>query len=395
MQNRLDNALNSGASQLAGGLGQLNAQVPTLTTGIARLANGTGQLTANSAALNSGASQLAGGLGQLNAQVPTLTSGIGQLANGTSQLAANSAALRSGASQLAGGLGQLNAQVPTLTSGVNQLADGTKQLAANSPQLTSGAAKLSQGSDKLATALAKGATQVNDNTKNVTSKTSNMFASPTELKHTNYSYVPNYGYALAPYMLSVALYVGALVFNLVYPIRRLSDPDATATEWWASKLAIGAIMATGTSVVEILLMMASGLQPEHLGATLINAWFFALASTYIVMFLAIAFGNIGRFIGIIFLVLQLGSCGGSFPIQITRAMGGFFQLINPFLPMTYSVYGFREALTSGLGSNQILISVGVQLIYIVVAVGLLWVAMNIERSKVTYVDVNDQEELNA
>ncbi len=384
-------ALTSGASKLAGGLGQLNGQVPTLTGGINQLASGTGQLVANSNALTSGANQLAGGLGQLNAQVPTLTGGIDQLAAGTSQLAANSAALRSGASQLAGGLGQMNAQVPTLTSGVNQLANGTQQLNANSPKLAAGATQLEQGNSKLAKALAQGSEQVNDNTKNLSSKTSNMFASPTELKHKSYSYVPNYGYALAPYMLSVALYVGALVFNLVYPVRRLSDPDASATEWWLSKLSVGALVATGTSVVEVLLMMAAGLHPDHLGATLINAWFFALASTFIVMFLAVAFGNIGRFLGIIFLVIQLGSCGGSFPIQVTRAMGGFFQMVNPFLPMTYSVYGFRESLTSGLGANQVWISVGVQLIYIIASIALLWVAMNAERSKVTYVDVEAQD----
>lgn len=352
---------------------------------------GAQTLTSNSSALTSGANQLAGGLGQLNAQVPTLTGGINQLASGTSQLAANSAALRSGASQLAGGLGQMNAQVPTLTSGVGQLANGTQQLNANSPKLAAGATQLEQGNSKLAKALAQGSEQVNDNTKNLSSKTSNMFASPTELKHKSYSYVPNYGYALAPYMLSVALYVGALVFNLVYPVRRLSDPDASATEWWLSKLSVGALVATGTSVVEVLLMMAAGLHPDHLGATLINAWFFALASTFIVMFLAVAFGNIGRFLGIIFLVIQLGSCGGSFPIQVTRAMGGFFQMVNPFLPMTYSVYGFRESLTSGLGANQVWISVGVQLIYIIASIVLLWVAMNAERSKVTYVDVEAQD----
>lgn len=348
-------------------------------------------LTSKNGELTSGANQLAGGLGQLNAQVPTLTGGINQLASGTSQLAANSNALRSGASQLAGGLGQMNAQVPTLTSGVDQLANGTQQLNANSPKLAAGATQLEQGNSKLAKALAQGSEQVNDNTKNLSSKTSNMFASPTELKHKSYSYVPNYGYALAPYMLSVALYVGALVFNLVYPVRRLSDPDASATEWWLSKLSVGALVATGTSVVEVLLMMAAGLHPDHLGATLINAWFFALASTFIVMFLAVAFGNIGRFLGIIFLVIQLGSCGGSFPIQVTRAMGGFFQMVNPFLPMTYSVYGFRESLTSGLGANQVWISVGVQLIYIIASIVLLWVAMNAERSKVTYVDVEAQD----
>lgn len=382
--------LRTGANELSKGSNTLSTKVTEYTLGVDQAYAGANKLVANNQALTSGANQLAGGLGQLNAQVPTLTGGIDQLASGTSQLAANSAALRSGASQLAGGLGQMNAQVPTLTSGVNQLANGTQQLNANSPKLADGATQLEQGNSKLAKALAQGSEQVNDNTKNLSSKTSNMFASPTELKHKSYSYVPNYGYALAPYMLSVALYVGALVFNLVYPVRRLSDPDASATEWWLSKLSVGALVATGTSVVEVLLMMAAGLHPDHLGATLLNAWFFALASTFIVMFLAVAFGNIGRFLGIIFLVIQLGSCGGSFPIQVTRAMGGFFQMVNPFLPMTYSVYGFRESLTSGLGANQVWISVGVQLIYIIASIALLWVAMNAERSKVTYVDVEDQ-----
>ena len=382
--------LRTGANELSKGSNTLSTKVTEYTLGVDKAYAGAQLLTSKNGELTSGANQLAGGLGQLNAQVPTLTGGIDQLAFGTSQLAANSAALRSGASQLAGGLGQMNAQVPTLTSGVNQLANGTQQLNANSPKLAAGATQLEQGNSKLAKALAQGSEQVNDNTKNLSSKTSNMFASPTELKHKSYSYVPNYGYALAPYMLSVALYVGALVFNLVYPVRRLSDPDASATEWWLSKLSVGALVATGTSVVEVLLMMAAGLHPDHLGATLINAWFFALASTFIVMFLAVAFGNIGRFLGIIFLVIQLGSCGGSFPIQVTRAMGGFFQMVNPFLPMTYSVYGFRESLTSGLGANQVWISVGVQLIYIIASIALLWVAMNAERSKVTYVDVEAQ-----
>ena len=102
-------------------------------------------LTSKNGELTSGANQLAGGLGQLNAQVPTLTGGIDQLAAGTSQLAANSAALRSGANQLAGGLGQMNAQVPTLTSGVDQLANGTQQLNANSPKLAAGATQLEIG----------------------------------------------------------------------------------------------------------------------------------------------------------------------------------------------------------------------------------------------------------
>lgn len=349
---------------------KLNDGVKIYTDGVSSATNGINTLANKNGILTTGSAQLAGGIGQMNAQIPALTSGVNQLANG--------------GNQLAGGLGQLNAQVPTLTNGINQLANGTQQLAANSGQLIDGANKISEGNGTLAKSLSAGAKEVNS--QNLNSANANMFAAPTTLKHKNYSYVPNYGYALAPYMLSVALYVGALVFNLVYPIRRLSTPDGSATEWFFSKVAIGAVVAIGNAVVEVGLMMLAGLHPDHPAATFMNAISFSLAAMFIIMVLAMLFSNPGRFIGMIFLVIQLGACGGSFPIQITKGMNGFFQAINPYLPMTYSVYGFRESLSSGLGSSQMTISLTVQLIFIVASLLLLWISMSYLRTsgKVSY-----------
>ena len=372
-----NNDLNAGATKLANGVNGLGANIPELTQGITALYNGTQQLKNNSAMLNSGASQINAGLGQLNDKVPTLASGVDQLAAGTSQLAANSGALRSGAGQLASGLGQLNSQVPTLTDGVSQLAAGTSKLSANSGKLDKGATDVHKGNKKLASALKGGADTV---TKlKLGSANASMFASPTKLKEKHYSYVPNYGYALAPYMLSVALFVGCLVFNLVYPIRRISTEDGSATEWFFSKVAIGALVATGNALVETVLMMVCGLHPDHPVQMIVNAVSFSFTSMFLIMFMAMAFGNPGRFISMILLVIQLGSCGGSFPIEITRGMNGFFQAINPYLPMTYSVYGFREALTSGLGANQVLHSVLIQLIFIAAFLILLYVTMRVIR----------------
>lgn len=372
-----NNDLNAGATKLKNGVDELGAKIPKLTQGITALYNGTQKLKNNSAVLNSGASKINAGLGQLNDKVPALAGGVNQLASGTSQLAANSGALRSGAGQLAAGLGQLNSQVPTLTDGVSQLAAGTSKLAANSGKLDKGATDVHKGNKKLASALKGGADTV---TKlNLGSANASMFASPTKLKEKHYSYVPNYGYALAPYMLSVALFVGCLVFNLVYPIRRISTEDGSATEWFFSKVAIGALVATGNALVETVLMMVCGLHPDHPVQMIVNAVSFSFTSMFLIMFMAMAFGNPGRFISMILLVIQLGSCGGSFPIEITRGMNGFFQAINPYLPMTYSVYGFREALTSGLGANQVLHSVLIQLIFIAAFLILLYVTMRIIR----------------
>ncbi|MFT9005029.1 MAG: YhgE/Pip domain-containing protein [Liquorilactobacillus hordei] len=385
--------INSQVSKMAA-----NSQLPTLIAGIQKYTagvqtayNGANKLADNNSSLTSGASQLATGLGTLNGNVPTLVSGVSQLASGTSELNSNSAALNSGTAQLASGLTQLNSKVPTLSSGVNQLASGTSQLNANSSKLTQGSAKLSDGNKALAKALGKGAKKVN--AVKTSNKTANMFATPSKLTHKNYSTVPNYGYALAPYMLSVALYVGALVFNLVYPIRRLSTPDGTGTEWFLSKIAVGAVVATGTAVIETLLMMAVGLTPDHPFQMILNALVFSFTAMYLIMFLSVAGGNPGRFAAMILLVIQLGGSGGSFPIDITNGMNGFFQAINPFLPMTYSILGFREALTSGLGSNQVLFSVGIMLIFMIASLLLLWATMVTKRKNgsVSYAEPATEE----
>ncbi|MFT8819992.1 MAG: YhgE/Pip domain-containing protein [Liquorilactobacillus nagelii] len=371
-----NSTLNSQISQLVSG-------VSAYTSGADEAATGANTLAANSGTLNSGASQLSSGLGTLNSNVPTLVSGVSQLASGTQTLSNNSSTLNSGASQLASGLTTLNNKVPTLTSGVNQLASGTSQLAANSDKLSTGSAKLTTGNKALAKALNKGAKQVN--AVKTSNKTANMFAAPSNLKHSNYSKVPNYGYALAPYMLSVALFVGSLVFNLVYPIRRMSS-DGTGTEWFLSKVSVGFLVATGNALIETIFMMVFGLVPMHLPSMIINALFFSYSAMFLIMFMSMLGNNPGRFLAMILLVIQLGACGGSFPIQITNGMNGFFQAINPFLPMTYSVLGFRQALNSGLGEHQVIVSVGVLSAFIIVCLFLLWLTMTtfVKKGIVTY-----------
>ncbi|WP_415584379.1 YhgE/Pip family protein [Liquorilactobacillus nagelii] len=364
-------------------INQLVSGVSAYTSGADKAATGANTLAANNSALNSGASQLSSGLGTLNSNVPTLVSGVSQLASGTQTLSNNSSTLNSGASQLASGLTTLNNKVPTLTSGVNQLASGTSQLAANSDKLSTGSAKLTTGNKALAKALNKGAKQVN--AVKTSNKTANMFAAPSNLKHSNYSKVPNYGYALAPYMLSVALFVGSLVFNLVYPIRRMSS-DGTGTEWFLSKVSVGFLVATGNALIETIFMMVFGLVPMHLPSMIINALFFSYSAMFLIMFMSMLGNNPGRFLAMILLVIQLGACGGSFPIQITNGMNGFFQAINPFLPMTYSVLGFRQALNSGLGEHQVIVSVGVLSAFIIVCLFLLWLTMTtfVKKGIVTY-----------
>ena len=122
---------------------------------------------------------------------------------------------------------------------------------------------------------------------------------------------------------------------------------------------------------------------------LANGILFSLAMMFLIMFFSVAFQNPGRFLCMILLVIQLGASGGSFPIEITKGLGGFFQAVNPYLPMTYSIYGFRQALTSGLGASQMITSYSVSLLFLVISLGLLYVAMVVVRPNVEYVEEVD------
>ncbi len=100
-------------------------------------------MAANSAALRRGASQLAGGLGQLNAQVPTLTAGVNQLANGTQQLNANSPKLADGALQ------GLTTDLEKLRTGANELSEGSNTLSTKVTEYTLGVDKAYAGAQTL------------------------------------------------------------------------------------------------------------------------------------------------------------------------------------------------------------------------------------------------------
>ena len=357
------NSLASGAASLQSGMSTAQAGINQYTAGVDTAASGASQLSANSASLTNGANQLQSGVSQY-------TAGVNQANAGTGQLTANSAALVSGANQLATALIQLNAKVPSLVSGVSALASGTQKLVDNSPALVAGTAKLNAGAGELADKLISGAEKVN--AVQPSKKTAKMFAAPTTVKHTNYSYVPNYGHALAPYVLSVALYVGALIFNFVYPIRRVALFGRKASAWWASKLAVGMTSITVMALAEGGIMMLLGLQVLHVPSFFWTLILFGWASMAVVMFLSMTFDNPGRFVAMVLLMLQLGGAGGTFPMQVTMK---FYNVIHWYLPMTYSILGLRNGISGGLGAHYVAFCNSVLLAITIVFVILLLVSM--------------------
>lgn len=323
MPARLEGAihqLSTGATTLNGGLAQYSTGVDQAAAGAHRLNNGIGQYTAGVAQANAGASQLTSNSGQLNA----------------------------GAGQLAGALGQLNNQVPSLVNGFNQLANGTQQLVANSPALLGGIGLLSSGANRLGFALADGAHQLNQ--QQPSAKAAKMFGAPTMLKHNRYSRVPNYGHALAPFIMGTGLFIGVLIFTLEFPSSDILADDQDRLAMVLHELFIAVIASLLMVLVQNLGLMATGLHVQHSFQLYLVGIAYTLAQMAIMQFFTIILGRFGTIIGLLLFVAQLGGAGGMFPMEVTNR---FFNVIHPWLPMTYAINGFRQAITGGFNASYI------------------------------------------
>ncbi|WP_262316186.1 YhgE/Pip family protein [Lacticaseibacillus parakribbianus] len=342
----------AGAKTLAKGLRDLNKKAPGLATGISQLYAGSHKLNAAVPALRGGVSQLYAGSTQLNNAVPALQSGVKQLYDGSVKEA--------------NGLSQLNGQVPALTDGVGQLYDGTQQLTAKNKQLTSGAGQLLAGNTQLSTGLDDGYQQIVAT--KLTNLTAKMFAAPSTDVQLKYTAVKNYGAALAPYVLALALFVAIIIFNFAYPLKRSDDDDRSPMQWLLGKLAVGTLVAAGAALIEATLMLVMMHLPVanvvgFYGITLL----FALAAQYLTMVLTLAFNRVGIFIALG--LLTLSGSGGLFPAETISPL---YEATQKFLPMTYAINGYREVITGGMATSTTVTSV-----IILLAVGLLSLALMI------------------
>lgn len=348
----------------AGQAEQLNVVLNRASSDFGRLSQQLPVLLGDVNQLATGSTSLANGLDEMSSQMPELATGVTQLNAGASQLSTGMRELTEKSPELMAGTDQLTGGATKLSSGVGELTQKSPQLISGVSQLDTGALQLSAGLNE-ATALGA---KANLNEKNI-----EMFADPTQLSLKQYSEVANYGEALSPYIMSLALFVGCLVFNFIFPIRKVSLTGEAASSWWLSKVAIGFVVATSMALIEGTVMLIIGLNVDNIGQFYLIALISAWAYMYLVMFFAMTFDNPGRFISMILLVLQLGGAGGTFPMPLTN---GFFNAIHPYLPMTYSIYGFREAISGGIGAPMFNRSVWVLMMIFVGFVLLLGISMN-------------------
>lgn len=359
--------VNDGVSLVTGGLRTVKSETQTLYAGLQEVQAGFGTEKTKDTVLY-GAYNLSAGLSvltsnndALNTGAATLSAGLGQLANGASQLKTGSTALSSGASQVADGAVDLYNGVVTLKNGTSSLDSGAEELKDGVKTAKDGVDDSVADTNEQLKALDGLADYVGDEP--VTTETE--YVQPVE----------NYGSAFAPYFMCLSLWVGGLmIFFGIYLDYKRKIPSLSKDSKYPVRrgLAFIGISAAQGIALALIIKFALGIVVNNFALLIASCILVSLTFMAIIQFFLMFTGNIGKFVALFLLILQLTSCAGTFPLE---TQSNFFIVINKFLPMTYSTQLFKEAISGTVGSwagkNALVLIAFLAVFVIITAIGMV------------------------
>ncbi|KOY67899.1 YhgE/Pip domain-containing protein [Clostridium sporogenes] len=204
--------------------------------------------------------------------------------------------------------------------------------------------------------------------KNNAKMESDFISNPVEIKENRIYPIPNYGSAMAPFFTTLSLWVGALILVSILSVdvkdikggKKLKVHEKYFGRYFTF-MTIAIFQALIVSLGDIYLLKV---YVSNKPIFILFSIFISIIFSMIIYTLVSVFGNVGKALGVILLVLQISASGGTFPIEVTP---GFFQRINPLLPFTYAVSGMREAV-GGVIEGILLRDVVILVIYFTLSI---------------------------
>ncbi len=385
-----------GAGSLANGAASLRDGTGSLATGARQVSDGAASASAGAQRLADGASQVAAGTGELAgyadqaavasqavtdlvpavrtriverlaaeglsqeqidavlADLDPLGDAIAQ-ANGTvqtavgrvDQLAAGAQQVSSGANELAGGTAQLASGAAQVADGADSAAGGAAQLADGSAQLRDGLGTLTDGTQRLRDGLSAGVERIPASTPELRKAQASTISDPVAVDSSKSSAAANYGAGLAPFFVALAGWIGIYaLFLIVKPVSKravtaLRHPVRITLAGWLTPGLLGAVqMAALLGVLAIALGFSFANPLPTLGIMALAS----LTYTAIILALNVWAGSVGQFLGLVLMVLQLVTAGGTFPWQTLPEP---LQVLHRILPMGYVVDAMRQLMYGG------------------------------------------------
>lgn len=169
-----------------------------------------------------------------------------------------------------------------------------------------------------------------------------FFANPVKLQENKLYHIENYGSAMTPFYTVLSIWVGSLLMSslLTTKVEDEGKKYKPYQKYFGRGLLFVIISLFQTLIITLGDMYVLGTQATSPYRFVIYALLISLLFSSIIYTIVCILGNVGKAVCIVLLVLQLGSSGGTFPIQMTSE---FFQALYPKVPFTYSIGLLREA----------------------------------------------------
>lgn len=395
------NSLNSGADEIYSGTSQLAEKTNTLNTGVSSYIKGVNQLVSSVNATSTQIQKVGEDLANYQqTHNPDALNEAAKILQGMQSSSAGSAqllgTLQSKGTELEQGVNLLNTKVQTLNSGMftlkqgissaktgnEELQKGLKKLSTNSKTIKEGTKQLSNGSSQALSGsqtLLNGTNtfknEINNGIKNTQEELKNLngldeyTSEPVEVDEQDYAQVDSYGVGFAPYFMSISLWVGALIMLIIFyydPEDRFKLLGRNAQNKYL-RAGLYFVISVAQGIVLGFILKAG------LGFGVTNIWLYygtciltSIVFFSILQFLVIKLGDVGKFLGILLLVLQLAASGGTFPIETVPK---FFQSIYKFMPMNYTIRLIKESLIkvdNGMIAKNACILVGIFIVFMAI-----------------------------
>lgn len=197
---------------------------------------------------------------------------------------------------------------------------------------------------------------------------STFLSAPVVLDTTAMYPVGNYGSAMAPFYSVLAIWVGAIVLVAMLKVnldeeRKRELEDLKNHQMYLGRMIFFLIMGllqSGLVCLGDLFFLE--IQCEHPLYFLFAGWITGIVFTIIMYTLTISFGDVGKAVAVVLLVIQVAGSGGTFPIEMTPQ---FFQSVYKLLPFTHAMSAMRECI-GGFYENTYWISLGYLGIYVII-----------------------------
>ena len=271
--------------------------------------------------------------------------------------------VKSSLDELGTSMGDTSSDLSLLMDGLNDSVDGVYDLSSSA---SSDLTQISEALNHSCELLDKAAGKIGDTTgkigemqesgdfsqlEELISGDSNVIgeflAAPVKLKTNQVFKIENYGSSMAPFYSTLSIWIGGIVLVAMLKTSvsekctkglKKVKPHQEYLGRYLVFLIVGLMQSTLICLGDLLYL---GIQCKHPFLFMLAGWFSSIVYVNIIYTLTVSFGDIGKAISVVLLVVQVAGSGGTFPIEVAPA---FFKAVYPLLPFVHSMAAFRETI---------------------------------------------------